>query len=46
MQDAIKFEFTVKKEDVDKAKKIFEENKDIFLRVIWSESKVKLIGKI
>ena len=43
MKKAYKFEFTVEPKNLDKAKKLFEKNKDLFIRVVWTKTEVKIV---
>lgn len=43
MKKAYKFELTVEPKNLTKANKLFENNKDLFVRVLWAETKVKVV---
>ena len=43
MKKMLKIEFYVKPKNLEKVKKLFEDNKDIFERVLWTKVEVKVV---
>lgn len=41
MKKAYKFEFTVEPKNLNKVKKLLEDNKNLFIRVFWTKVDVK-----
>ena len=45
MREPYKFELTVEPENLEKVQKLLRDNKDLFTRIYWNETKVMIGDK-
>jgi len=43
MEKALKFELTVKPENLEKVKALLESNKELFIRTLWNKTEVFVV---